>query len=345
MNNIKIVTITTHSDLEKILGNNSVFIWGAELAGQRLYEYIKKINFTVKAFIDTYQKGKIEDKNIISPDELLQEINHDVYILIANRYVDQVHGWGEKNSIKSIFNCMPFIQEHLIDPDKDAGKKMREKNSPLWEKAELTQSSFFSIQSGTLDYCYRGIPMRKDPFDMGIMVQLIWDLKPGAIIEFGSYRGGSALWMADITENYGLKTVIHSIDLVSVKNIDHHRIQFHISDANNVSNVFSDKFWDLLPRPILIIEDTDHKASTTLNILKYVNKYLKPGDFIIVEDGILSKFDNTPHLEGGPRQAIHDFLKNNPKRYKIERKYCDLYGPNMTWNPDGYLSCMDSLRK
>ena len=325
--------------------NNNVIIWGAGLAGQRLYEYIKNNHFMIDSFVDTFEKGKIEGKNILSPGELLQKINHGDRLLIANRYVDQILSWGEKNKIENVFNCMPFIQENLIDPDKDAGEKIREENFPLWEQAELTQASFFSIQSGTLDYCYRGIPMRKDPFDLGIMMQLIWDLKPGTIIEFGAYRGGSALWMADMTENYGVGTLIHSVDLVSVKNIDHPRIQFHLCDANNISSVFSDKFWESLPRPILVIEDTDHKASTTLNILNYVNKHLEKGDFIIVEDGILSQFDNSPHLEGGPRQAVYDFLKNNHSRYKIEKKYCDLYGPNMTWNPDGYLSCVENIIK
>jgi len=341
MNNIKLCEIKSHAELKKVLDDNPVFIWGAGLAGKRLYEFID--GNKVRAFVDNSKKGKCENVDIISPEMLLQEISSNDCILVANRYVEQIQRWGEKNNIKVIFNCMPFIQEHLVDPDKDAGKKMREESFDLWKKAKLDQASFLSIQSGAIDYCYRGVPMRKDPFDIGIMMQLIWDLKPGAIVEFGAYRGGSALWMADMTENYGLETVIHSVDLLSVKNIEHPRIQFHLCDANNVSSVFSEKFWDSLPRPILVIEDTDHKASTTLNILNYVNKYLEKGDFIVVEDGILSQFDNSPHLEGGPRQAVCDFLKNNPKRYQIEKKYCDLYGPNMTWNPDGYLSCVVNL--
>jgi cephalosporin hydroxylase len=54
------------------------------------------------------------------------------------------------------------------------------------------------IQRGHLAHTYKGIPTGKCPFDLALYQEIIWDLKPGTILEFGSYKGGSALWVADM---------------------------------------------------------------------------------------------------------------------------------------------------
>jgi cephalosporin hydroxylase len=41
--------------------------------------------------------------------------------------------------------------------------------------------------------------------------------------------------------------------------------------------------------------------------------------------------------DGGPLRAIHEFLARTAPRYEIDRSLCDYFGPNVTWNVDGYL--------
>ena len=53
------------------------------------------------------------------------------------------------------------------------------------------------IQNASLSYTYKAIPTLKNPFDLALYSMLLWNLKPRSIIEIGSHRGGSALWLAD----------------------------------------------------------------------------------------------------------------------------------------------------
>ena len=41
--------------------------------------------------------------------------------------------------------------------------------------------------------------------------------------------------------------------------------------------------------------------------------------------------------EGGPLDAVHEFLARTNGRYQIDRTFCDYFGTNVTWNVDGYL--------
>ena len=53
----------------------------------------------------------------------------------------------------------------------------------------------------------------KDPLDLTIIQQLLWELKPQIVIEFGAYKGGSALWIADVLKMFGCKSRVISIDI------------------------------------------------------------------------------------------------------------------------------------
>ena len=81
-----------------------------------------------------------------------------------------------------------------------------------------------------------------------IYQQLIQDLKPKTIIEFGTYEGGSALWMNDICKSLLLNT------------------------------------------------------KDTIDIIKY-----------------------------------SEMIQLDLSKYKINRKYCDFWGQNNTWNCDSFL--------
>ena len=53
----------------------------------------------------------------------------------------------------------------------------------------------------------------KDPLDLTIIQQLLWELKPRTVIEFGTYKGGSALWIADMLKMFGCKSRVISMDI------------------------------------------------------------------------------------------------------------------------------------
>jgi cephalosporin hydroxylase len=64
------------------------------------------------------------------------------------------------------------------------------------------------------------------------------------------------------------------------------------------------------------------------------------GEYIIVEDSIVEDLfdgDRIAHLEGGPRLAIAQFLRERGEDYEIDTRLCDYFGANVTWNVNGYV--------
>ena len=60
---------------------------------------------------------------------------------------------------------------------------------------------------------WRGVPILKDPLTLTASQHLLWELKPQTVIEFGAYKGGSALWTADMLKMFGCKSRVISIDI------------------------------------------------------------------------------------------------------------------------------------
>ena len=60
---------------------------------------------------------------------------------------------------------------------------------------------------------WRGVSMLKDPLTLAINQKLLWELKPPTVIEFGAWKGASALWTADMLKMFGCKSRVISIDI------------------------------------------------------------------------------------------------------------------------------------
>lgn len=186
------------------------------------------------------------------------------------------------------------------------------------------------IQAGTMAYTYRGLPLLKNPFDLALYPLLLERLRPRTLIEIGSFRGGSALWFADRAPEMR----VLSIDLEPPASVSHPSVTFVRGDARDLAPVVR---LTELARPLLVIEDSSHLAGTTAAVLDFFADVMQPGEYIVVEDGILSDMRVAADYDGGPLRAIHEFLARHRGKYEIDRSYCDYFGPNVTWNVDGYL--------
>lgn len=194
------------------------------------------------------------------------------------------------------------------------------------------------IQRGTMAYTYKGVPTLKCPFDLALYQEIIWELKPGTILEFGSYKGGSALWLADVLRAFSLETTrLLTLDILSMHEFRDPRVEFLQCDVTNIEASLSDDFMATLARPFLMIEDSSHRSPHVLKVMEFFHKHSLPGDYLIVEDGIISLILDDNEFEGGPLQAIHAFLAAHPGAYQIDRERCDRFGRNVTWNLDGYI--------
>ena len=144
------------------------------------------------------------------------------------------------------------------------------------------------IQQGTLGYHYKGVPCLKNPFDLCLYMKLIYELQPRTILEIGSAAGGSAIWFADMQQNYGIEGEVVSIDLKRVRGVEHPRVRFLQGDATSLQGTLDQEFLSSLPRPWLVIEDAAHTYDVTMAVLNFFLAQLRVGEYIIVEDGIVN---------------------------------------------------------
>ena len=192
------------------------------------------------------------------------------------------------------------------------------------------------IQRGVLSYKYKGVPCLKSPIDICIYMKLLWDLKPGTIIEIGSKHGGSALFFADLMQSYGLETHVYSIDLERPDLTDP-RITFLEGDVNHLDDSFAAHGLSDCPRPWFVNEDSAHTYAGCLAALRVLGREMQTGDLLAMEDGNLVELGLSERYDGGPNRAIAEFFEASPDVFEIATELCDMFGQNATYNPNGYL--------
>lgn len=198
---------------------------------------------------------------------------------------------------------------------------------------EAVNVSIKTIDKGHHQVTYRGVKAIRCPFDYVIYQMLINEVKPDLIIEIGARFGGGALYLADLLEKIG-DGVVHSIDIID--DIDskikrNERITFFFDgwkgyDINNAKGF----------NKILIIEDASHMYEDTIGILNKFQSLVSTDSYFIVEDGIINELGIEKKFNGGPLKAIREFLPSHPE-FIIDRKWCDMFGKNATFNVNGYL--------
>ena len=94
------------------------------------------------------------------------------------------------------------------------------------------------------------MPILKDPFDLTIAQQLLWELKPRTVIELGAYKGGSALWTADMLKMFGCKSRVISVDidltLLDAEARKSPDVEFIEGDLCEVENIFPAHFLEVI---------------------------------------------------------------------------------------------------
>jgi cephalosporin hydroxylase len=88
--------------------------------------------------------------------------------------------------------------------------------------------------------------------------------------------------------------------------------------------------------PALVIEDSAHEYDTTTAALTHFSRFVLPGGFFVVEDGVVDVEEL--RLEQWPRgvlPAIRDWLATDAGGAFRVRRDLELYG--LTCNPEGIL--------
>jgi cephalosporin hydroxylase len=187
-----------------------------------------------------------------------------------------------------------------------------------------------SIEKGHHEVTYRGIPAVRCPFDYVMYQMIISEVKPDLIIEIGTFMGGGALYLADLLNTMG-KGMVHTIDMQKMSDDaiwNNSRIKCFTDGWENYDLKQTEKY-----ETVLVIEDSAHTYENTIGVMKKFGPVVSKNSYFIIEDGIIS---DLWEYHGGPLKAIREYMKDN-KDYVIDRKWCDFFGTNATFNPNGYL--------
>ena len=171
---------------------------------------------------------------------------------------------------------------------------------------------------------WKGLTLMKDPMTLSIYMMLLQDLKPKTILEFGTYDGGSALWMEDIMKILSLDCKIHTFDINPdrVKLPGDSKIKYHELDTNKINDFIdqSRELFENMESPILIIEDSHVNVD---EVVRSIDPFLKSGDYLVIEDTLdIKKYQDTILSENGISSM----------NYEVDTYYCDFWGINNSWN-------------
>ena len=246
-------------------------------------------------------------------------------------------------NIKEPFSYRNVVAQRDFDKAKTSPERFQS-ISQRHDRCGLPRGVWLPLNANAYHQTWRGILLSKGPLEIAYYPMIIEELRPRTIIELGAFNGGSAVWMADITNSLKNPAKIVSVDidlgmLAETARIDS-RIIFIEGDAILIAEVLPFSLLVDCPHPWLVIEDCH---VNTIGILDHLHDTgLSAGDYVIVEDTNRNSWDewrSAGMSEERVRQckmklpALRNWLLAHPN-YLIDTYYQDIYGYNASknWN-------------
>jgi FkbM family methyltransferase len=275
------------------------------------------------------------------PDWYFHEDLFDGYWALNNILLEKGKGRNDK-WVGGVYRITP--NGAFGEKSKEWKDEVSEKQSRIIKSAFPNVNKDFLVNESNLNLQdvydkhfsvqYKEVPYLKSPMDYVLHQMIIMSLKPDLIIEIGTYRGGGALYYADLLYLLG-KGEVHTInvgnEIVDQKVFNHGQIRFFYDGFENYDLNLTKGF-----EKILVIDDASHSYVDTLRSLNKFSKVVSKDSYFIVEKGVVDFVKTSVNYNGGPRRAIDEFLQTN-SNFVIDRNWCDYFGTNATFNSDGYL--------
>jgi cephalosporin hydroxylase len=188
---------------------------------------------------------------------------------------------------------------------------------------------------------FQSVRLIKNPLDLWMMQQIIYEVQPDFIVETGTWYGGSALYWAHTLNGMRLENSrVLTIDLgdftqgASTHFLWKKYVQFFRGSSTDpaiVSRIAS----RVKGRKTIVTLDSDHSMDHVLRELRLYSPLVSPGSYLIVEDTHLDGVPTQPDSGPGPMAAVQRFLAEGG-REQFDR---DLTREAlvMTFNPGGWL--------
>jgi cephalosporin hydroxylase len=190
-----------------------------------------------------------------------------------------------------------------------------------------------SISPGTLSLHWLGHQMIKCPMDLWVYQEILVERRPDWVVESGTFRGGTSLFLASIMELMAHGQVISIDPVVHDGRPAHPRIHYleGSSTSPEVFGAIKAKIRD--GERCVVILDADHSYDHVIAELRLYRQMIGVGDFLIVEDTNVNGHPVFPEFGPGPMEAVRQFLKEDERFVSDPAMERFL----LTMNPNGYL--------
>ena len=177
-----------------------------------------------------------------------------------------------------------------------------------------------------------GAQALKNPLDLWVYQEILFETQPELIVETGTYRGGSAAFLASMCDLLGHGEIV-SIDIEQVREDypNHSRITYLGGRSSTDPDVVAEVRERAAGKRTLVILDSDHSQRHVEAELAVYAPLVPVGGYLIVEDSNIGQIRKD--LLPGPLEAIERFTAMTDE-FEIDRSREKFL---ITFNPSGYL--------
>jgi cephalosporin hydroxylase len=177
-----------------------------------------------------------------------------------------------------------------------------------------------------------GAQALKNPLDLWIYQEIMADTRPELIVETGTWRGGSALYLASICDLLGEGEIV-SIDIEPMRDDypQHPRITYLAGRSSTDPDLLAEMRARAAGRRTLVVLDSDHSQAHVEAELEAYAPLVPVGCYLIAEDSNIGRIRKD--LLPGPLEAVEAFLSRTDE-FEIDREREKFL---LTFNPSGYL--------
>ena len=177
-----------------------------------------------------------------------------------------------------------------------------------------------------------GAQALKNPLDLWVYQEILHETRPELIVETGTYRGGSALYLASMCDLLGAGEIV-SVDIEPLRDDypEHPRITYLGGRSSTDQEVVAEIRARAEGRRALVVLDSDHSQAHVEAELAAYAPIVPVGCYLIVEDSNIGQIRKD--LMPGPLQAVEAFLADTDE-FVVDREREKFL---ITFNPSGYL--------
>ena len=190
------------------------------------------------------------------------------------------------------------------------------------------------------DVRFLGVITNKSVSDLWNYQEILSELQPSLIVEFGTRFGGSALYFSVIGRAINPALRVFSVD------ISHAEVHKQVLDdpcINLMTRSSVDPFVAIRIRELreslsgkaFFILDSDHRKAHVLQEMLLLRSVVQPGDYMVVEDGNINGHPVLPGWGEGPKEALEAYFELHPEDYTVDTVRESKFG--FTFAPSGYL--------